>query len=215
MTTTQSPVDNGVNVEALLGVRATLARQPGDRPVPVAVDDVVGQRHAQPLGGRDVLRVRRGAAAPCDVQLRRRPPAAVRRAGQRRHAGGVRAGRPGRLPDRGHRRGGPAAVHPAAVGDGDLTAEMDLHGILGADPEVRNGFSGVTVELCDRCRRHRGGDQGAGRAVAEALRGLRHPDQPDRRHRRRGLIRADRPGGTLRWRTRPRWWWGQATAGWP
>jgi len=28
---------------------------------------------------------------------------------------------------------------------GCLTAEMDLHGILGADPEVRNGFSGVTV----------------------------------------------------------------------
>ncbi len=26
-----------------------------------------------------------------------------------------------------------------------LTAEMDLHGILGADPEVRNGFSGVSV----------------------------------------------------------------------
>ena len=26
-----------------------------------------------------------------------------------------------------------------------LAAEMDLHGILGADPEVRNGFSGVTV----------------------------------------------------------------------
>src|SRR3954451_18681083 len=26
-----------------------------------------------------------------------------------------------------------------------VAAEMDLHGILGADPEVRNGFSGVTV----------------------------------------------------------------------
>jgi uncharacterized OsmC-like protein len=26
-----------------------------------------------------------------------------------------------------------------------LTADMDLHGILGADPEVRNGFSGVSV----------------------------------------------------------------------
>ena len=26
-----------------------------------------------------------------------------------------------------------------------LTAKMDLHGILGADPDVRNGFSGVTV----------------------------------------------------------------------
>jgi uncharacterized OsmC-like protein len=27
-----------------------------------------------------------------------------------------------------------------------IAAEMDLHGILGADPEVRNGFSGVRVE---------------------------------------------------------------------
>ena len=27
-----------------------------------------------------------------------------------------------------------------------LTAEMDLHGILGADPDVRNGFSGVRVD---------------------------------------------------------------------
>lgn len=26
-----------------------------------------------------------------------------------------------------------------------IAAEMDLHGILGADPDVRNGFSGVTV----------------------------------------------------------------------
>ena len=26
-----------------------------------------------------------------------------------------------------------------------LSADMDLHGILGADPEVRNGFSGVSV----------------------------------------------------------------------
>jgi uncharacterized OsmC-like protein len=27
-----------------------------------------------------------------------------------------------------------------------VAAEMDLHGILGADPEVRNGFSGVRVD---------------------------------------------------------------------
>jgi uncharacterized OsmC-like protein len=27
-----------------------------------------------------------------------------------------------------------------------LSAEMDLHGILGADPDVRNGFSGVSVD---------------------------------------------------------------------
>ncbi len=28
----------------------------------------------------------------------------------------------------------------------EVSAEMDLHGILGADPEVRNGFSGVRVD---------------------------------------------------------------------
>jgi uncharacterized OsmC-like protein len=28
----------------------------------------------------------------------------------------------------------------------NLTADMDLHGILGADPDVRNGFSGVNVD---------------------------------------------------------------------
>jgi uncharacterized OsmC-like protein len=27
-----------------------------------------------------------------------------------------------------------------------VTAEMDLHGILGADPDIRNGFSGVRVD---------------------------------------------------------------------
>jgi uncharacterized OsmC-like protein len=27
-----------------------------------------------------------------------------------------------------------------------LSADMDLHGILGADPDVRNGFSGVSVD---------------------------------------------------------------------
>ncbi|MGH3711800.1 MAG: hypothetical protein ACRDRQ_27730, partial [Pseudonocardiaceae bacterium] len=26
-----------------------------------------------------------------------------------------------------------------------VEAKMDLHGILGADPEVRNGFNGITV----------------------------------------------------------------------
>ena len=27
-----------------------------------------------------------------------------------------------------------------------VSADMDLHGILGADPDVRNGFSGVRVD---------------------------------------------------------------------
>ena len=36
-----------------------------------------------------------------------------------------------------------------------VTAEMDLHGILGADPEVRNGFSGVRVDYRSTPTRHR------------------------------------------------------------
>ena len=95
-----------------------------------------------------------------------------------------------------------------------VTAEMDLHGILGADPEVRNGFSGVAVELPDRRRRYGRGDRGAGRAVAEAFRGLRHPHQPDQRHRRRVLIGpGEREAQPCR--TRPPWSSGPATAGWP
>ena len=43
----------------------------------------------------------------------------------------------------------------------DVSAEMDLHGILGADPEVRNGFSGVRVDYRI--------DADASRAEIEAL----------------------------------------------
>lgn len=42
-----------------------------------------------------------------------------------------------------------------------VAAEMDLHGILGADPEVRNGFSGVRLDYRI--------DADAGRAEIEAL----------------------------------------------
>jgi uncharacterized OsmC-like protein len=42
-----------------------------------------------------------------------------------------------------------------------VAAEMDLHGILGADPEVRNGFSGVRVDYSI--------DADASRAEIEAL----------------------------------------------
>src|SRR5512146_674431 len=50
---------------------------PADRAVPMALNGVVGQRHPQPLGCRDVLRLWRGATASRDVQLRRRSPAAM------------------------------------------------------------------------------------------------------------------------------------------
>ena len=73
-----------------------------------------------------------------------------------------------------------------------VAAEMDLHGILGADPDVRNGFSGVKVTYEIDADATAEEIRGAGRAVAEALRGLRHPHQPDRRHRRGRLIAPSR-----------------------
>src|SRR6266705_307282 len=171
-------------------------RHPGDRPVPMAFHGVLGQRHAQPLGRRDVLRLRRRATAPHDVQLRHRPPAAVRCTGQRRHAGGVRPGRPRRLPDRGRRRRGPAEVDPAPVGAGHPRRRDGPARHTRRRPGCPQRLQRRHRQLPDRRRRHRGRDQGAGRAVAEALRGLRHPDQPDQRHRRRLLIRSGRAGGT-------------------
>ena len=67
MTTMQTPVDNGVNVEALLGVREALADNPGDRPVPMARNGFLGQRHPQPLNRGHFLRIRRAAASQDDV----------------------------------------------------------------------------------------------------------------------------------------------------
>ncbi len=60
----------------------------------------------------------------------------------------------------------------------------DIRGILGADSDVRNGFNNVKVTLPHRRRRVAGGHRGAGGPVAEAVRGLRRADQPDRRDRR-------------------------------
>ena len=65
-----------------------------------------------------------------------------------------------------------------------LEGDMDIRGILGADPEVRNGFSQIRVSYkidADAfSRRH----QGIGGPVAEAVCRLRHRHQPDERDRR-------------------------------
>ena len=85
MTTVHTPVDNGVNVEALLGVREALADTPEIAAVPMADKGFLGSRHPQPLERGHLLRVRRGTAAQDDVHLRRRPSSRVRRAGQWHH----------------------------------------------------------------------------------------------------------------------------------
>ena len=66
-----------------------------------------------------------------------------------------------------------------------LEAGMDIQGILGIDANVRNGFDGIKVHFDDRRRRHAGADRGARGSVAEALGGVRHHHEPDRRARER------------------------------
>ena len=59
---------------------------------------------------------------------------------------------------------------------------MNILGILGADPEVRNGYKQHPRQLRDRGRRRRRRDRRARRPVAEALGRLRRAHQPDQRH---------------------------------
>ncbi len=148
MTTTDTPVcDNGVNVQALLDARSALTDAPEAAQFTWRATHRVGERHPQPtrrsssffgLGGEQ--------AHKTDLHLRRRPPRGVRLRGQRRHPGRVRAGRPGQLP---HRRASPPSPRTATSSCGSVKAtiegDMDVLGILGIDPEVRNGFSGIRV----------------------------------------------------------------------
>ena len=104
-----------------------------------------------------------------------------------------------------------------------VAAEMDLHGILGADPDVRNGFSGVTVSyridadataeeiealvaqsqkrsavydiLTNPTERHR-------RGLLTAVSGRdRHAGHDDRGHRGRALRAGDEPLPGRAWRS--------------
>ena len=59
---------------------------------------------------------------------------------------------------------------------------MDLQGILGIDDNVRNGFDGIKVHYEIDADATPEADRRAGGAVAEALGGVRHRHQPDRRH---------------------------------
>jgi uncharacterized OsmC-like protein len=145
MTTTEIPVDNGVNVEALLGVRSALPETPEIAQFQwrSTVEWVNGthsrsdvetfygfgeeQQHSRKFS-YDVDHPLQFAAqdngvTPVEVVLVGLGScltAGVAAVAQQRsiQLRSVRA---------------------------TITAEMDLHGILGADPDVRNGFSGVKV----------------------------------------------------------------------
>ena len=63
MTATDTPVDNGVNVEALLGAREALTATPEAASFQLACDVRMAERHPQQLRRRGLLRPRRRAAA--------------------------------------------------------------------------------------------------------------------------------------------------------
>ena len=187
---TTSVVDNGVNVEALLGAREAFADTPGDRAVPVAVDGDVGERHAQPVRASR----RSTASARSRRTARRSASTSTTRCSSPPQDNGITPVEYVLVALGGCLTAGIAAVAQQRQiqlrsVQASVAAEMDLHGILGADPDVRNGFSGVTVSYRIDADATARGDRGPGRAVAEAVGGLRHPDQPDRRHGR-GLLTA-------------------------
>ena len=150
---TTSVVDNGVNVEALLGARDAFADAPEIAQFQWRSTCHVGQRHAQPVRRRDVLRLRRGADASKTFGFDIDHP--LQFAAQDNGitpveyvlvalGGCLTAGIAAVAQQRGIQLRSVRAT---------VAAEMDLHGILGADPDVRNGFSGVRVDYRDRRRR--------------------------------------------------------------
>lgn len=145
MTITSTPVENGVNVEALLGARAAMADHP----------------EIAQFQWRSSVTWMNGTHSRSDVE-------SFYGFGEEQahhRAFSLDADHPLQFAanDR-----GPTPVEYVLVGLGacltagvaavaqqrqiqlrsvkaTLSADMDLHGILGADPDVRNGFSGVSV----------------------------------------------------------------------
>ncbi len=198
MTTTDTPVDNGVNVEALLGVRDALADTPDIAQFEWrATCSWVRGTHSQSTvntfyGFNEEQKHRTTFSYDADHPLQfasedmgSTPAEYVLVALGSCLTAGVAAVAQQRQ------------IQLRSV-QATIEASMDLHGILGADPEVRNGFNDIKVTLPDRRRRHPGRDQGTGRAVPEALGGLRCHHQPDQHHRRSELERYPAGGSSCR-----------------
>src|SRR5262245_45750036 len=145
MTTTETPVDNGVNVEALLGVRDALPQTPQIaqfqwRSTVSWVNGTHSRSEVESFygfGGEQQHHTRFSYDIDHPLQF----------AAQDKGVTPVEVVLVA--------LGGCLTAGVAAVAQqrsiqlrsvrATLSAGMDLHGILGADPEVRNGFSGVSV----------------------------------------------------------------------
>jgi uncharacterized OsmC-like protein len=146
MTTTEAGADNGVNVDALLGVRTALADNPGFgrftwRSTVEWVHGTHSRSAVETFYGFDDEQVHH-----TDFSYDADHP--LQFAAQDKGATPVEyvlvalgscltAGIAAVAQQRGIKLNSVKAT---------LGADMDLHGILGADPDIRNGFSGVTVD---------------------------------------------------------------------
>jgi uncharacterized OsmC-like protein len=146
MTITTTPIDNGVNVEALLGARAAFAETP----------------EIAQFQWRSTVSWVNGTHSRSEVESFY----GFTEEQQHHQSFSLEADHPLQFAAQDK---GPTPVEYVLVGLGacltagvaavaqqreiqlrsvkaTLSAEMDLHGILGADPDVRNGFSGVKVD---------------------------------------------------------------------
>jgi len=140
-------INNGVNVDALLGAREALRADARGRPVQVARKLRMGDRNAQPLCDRQLLRPRRRAVSRQEFPRGSRSSEGLRVRGQRADPGGDRSFRARELPHgrccrRRQRRG--IQLHSVKA---TLDGDMDIQGILGMDDDIRNGFDGIRVHF--------------------------------------------------------------------
>jgi uncharacterized OsmC-like protein len=142
MTTLQSPVDNGVNVEALLGVRDALPDAPEIaqfqwRSTTSWVNGTHSRSDVETFGEEQRHRATFSYDVDHPLQFAAQDNGVTPVEFVLVALGGcLTAGIAAVAQQR--------SIQLRSV-KATVAAEMDLHGILGADPEVRNGFSGVTV----------------------------------------------------------------------
>jgi hypothetical protein len=144
MSTTDTPVDNGVNVAALLGAREALTAAPEAAQFNGGQLHVEERHHSsstveQFFGLGEEQRHRQVYTFDADH------PEIFASERQRGDAGRVRARRPRQLPHRRVRGGRPEPRDPTAVGIGHARRRHGRLGILGIDSDIRNGFSGIKV----------------------------------------------------------------------
>lgn len=144
-TTTDTPIDNGVNVEALLGAREAMTGMPAAAAFQwrasnewvngthsrTTIEKFFGVGEEQSHGEAFVLDTDHPALFAAEDNGV--TPVEMVLAGL---AGCLSAGVASVAQNRGIQLNSVKA---------SLTGDMDLQGILGIDPDVRNGFSGITV----------------------------------------------------------------------